>query len=115
MRHPDFYRRQAETQAKIILHIMASQLVHCHNLNPYNIWTTLSNIHSFHGCFTIISLCCHFYCIASNTPRPCLPIFLVSAISVFYSKKLESKLMMMNISSPSLQDFPIHTTLSDLT
>ncbi|KAF8996708.1 hypothetical protein BDQ17DRAFT_1249501 [Cyathus striatus] len=63
MRHPDFYRRQAETQAKIILHIMASQLVHCHNLNPYNIWTTLSNIHSFHGCFTIISLCCHFYCI----------------------------------------------------
>ena len=52
----EFYRKQAEARAEIILRVSPSQLAHCRNADPMVIWNDLANIHSSHGRSTIIAL-----------------------------------------------------------
>lgn len=52
----DFYRKQAEARAEIILRVTPSQLAHCRNADPMVIWNDLATIHSSHGRSTIIAL-----------------------------------------------------------
>ena len=66
MRHPGgnegsqkvriFYRKQAEAHSEIILRVSPSQLSHCCDPDPMNIWNTLSTIHASRGHSTIIAL-----------------------------------------------------------
>jgi gag-polypeptide of LTR copia-type len=51
-----FYRKQAEARSEIILHVSPSQLAHCRDPDPMNIWNTLSTIHASRSCSTIIAL-----------------------------------------------------------
>ena len=52
----EFYRKQAEARAEIILHVSPSQLVHCSDPDPYIIWTNLLNIHLPRGRSTVLTL-----------------------------------------------------------
>ena len=54
----EFYRKQAEARAEIILRVSPSQLAHYRNADPMVIWNDLANIHSSHshGRSTIIAL-----------------------------------------------------------
>src|SRR5271154_3512655 len=45
----DFYRKQAETCAEIILRVTPSQLSHCRDSDPMYIWNNLTNIYSSRG------------------------------------------------------------------
>jgi gag-polypeptide of LTR copia-type len=51
-----FYRKQAEARSEIILRVSPSQLAHCRDPDPMNIWNTLSIIHASRGRSTIIAL-----------------------------------------------------------
>ena len=57
----DFYHKQLEACAKIILRVMQSQLAHCCDMDPMIIWNDLITIHSSCGCSTTIALCCQFH------------------------------------------------------
>ena len=57
----DFYHKQLEACAEIVLCVTPSQLAHCHDPNLMTIWNNLITIHSSHGCSTIIALCCCFH------------------------------------------------------
>ena len=52
----EFYRKQLEARAKIILRVTPSQLTHCQNMDPMIIWNDLITIHSSRGRSTIIAL-----------------------------------------------------------
>ena len=52
----DFYRKQSEARAEIILRVTPSQLAHCRNPDPMTIWNNLITIHSSRGRSTIIAL-----------------------------------------------------------
>lgn len=52
----DYYRKQAEGRAEIILHVSPTQLGHCRDPDPYLIWTALSNVHQPRGRSTILAL-----------------------------------------------------------
>ena len=52
----EFYRKQSEARAEIILRVTPSQLAHCRNMDPMIIWNDLITIHSSRGCSTIIAL-----------------------------------------------------------
>ena len=56
----EFYRKQSEARAEIILCVTPSQLAHCRNMDPMIIWNDLIMIHSSRGCSTIIALCRRF-------------------------------------------------------
>ena len=60
-RKSDFYHKQSETHAEIILCVTPSQLAHCHDPDLMTIWNNLITIHSSCGCSTIIALCCCFH------------------------------------------------------
>ena len=68
----EFYQRQAEARAEIILHVTPSQLVHCNNPDPYIIWTMLLNIHLPCRCSTVLALCRHFHhlCLKKTESTP---------------------------------------------
>lgn len=57
----DFYRKQSEARAKIILRVSPSQLAHCRDPDPMIIWNNLITIHSSRGCSTTIALRRHFH------------------------------------------------------
>ena len=59
----EFYWKQAEARAEIILHVSPSQLVHCSDPDPYIIWTNLLNIHLPRGRSTVLTLRCRFHCL----------------------------------------------------
>ena len=63
----EFYHKQSEARAKIILHVTPSQLAHCHDMDPMIIWNNLITIHSSHGHSTIIALCCCFHPLVVTT------------------------------------------------
>ena len=52
----EFYRKQSEARAEIILRVTPSQLAHCRNMDPMIIWNDLITIHSSRGRSTIIAL-----------------------------------------------------------
>ncbi|KAF8965571.1 hypothetical protein BDZ97DRAFT_1647418, partial [Flammula alnicola] len=52
----DFYRKQAEARAELILRVSPSQLSHCRDTDPMLIWNNLTNIHASNGRSTIIAL-----------------------------------------------------------
>ena len=57
----DFYRKQAEAHAEITLHVTPSQLIYCRDINPYEIWITLANVHLSRGHSTVLALRCRFH------------------------------------------------------
>ena len=52
----EFYRKQSEARAEIILRVTPSQLAHCRDMDPMIIWNNLITIHSSCGRSTIIAL-----------------------------------------------------------
>ena len=52
----DFYRKQSEARAEIILRVTPSQLAHCRDPDPMTIWNNLITIHSSRGRSTVIAL-----------------------------------------------------------
>jgi hypothetical protein len=52
----EFYRKQLEARAEIILRVTPSQLAHCRDTDPMIIWNNLVTIHSSRGRSTIIAL-----------------------------------------------------------
>jgi hypothetical protein len=52
----DFYRKQSEARAEIVLRVTPSQLAHCRDPDPMTIWNNLITIHSSRGRSTIIAL-----------------------------------------------------------
>ena len=59
----DFYHKQSEAHAEIILHVTPSQLAHCCDPDPMTIWNNLITIHSSRGRSTIIALHHCFHCL----------------------------------------------------
>ena len=106
----EFYRKQAEAHAEIILHVTLSQLAHCHNADPMIIWNDLATIHSSHGHSTIIALHCHFHHLCLDQAESMSAYIACIHHLAFLLRQMFPCLKMTSFLA-SLPDFPIHMTI----